>query len=65
MKKPTVQEATIVICGEPCKVMAYQVSKTVWTAHGKYKGRDCDAKGRTASQAFDRWKSRVQADEFN
>lgn len=65
MKKATVQEATIVVCGESCKVMAYQQGKTVWSAHTKYGGHDYSATGRTASQAINALKSTLHAVEFN
>ena len=64
-KKATVAERYITVCGETCRVVAYQERKSVWSASGDFKRRHITTKGGTASDAFNRWESKVNSQEFN
>jgi hypothetical protein len=59
------QERGIMVCGELCRVIAHRISTAVWCASGTFNRRTITTNGRTASDAFNAWKSKVESEEFN
>jgi hypothetical protein len=65
VKKQPAKEAVISICGEACKVTAYNVTKTTWQASGKYKGKYITGAGRTALSAIRDWENKANNGEHD
>lgn len=54
---------TVTVLGETCKVTVFQSSKTVFLAHGDYKGRPIEGKAGSRSAALGRWRHLAERSE--